>query len=291
MSVSIVFEGPEGVGKTTQSTLLAEFLRRYTNAPVLQVREPGGTKVGEAIRQLLFTEDFKDMHPNTFLNLFTGARSEVMHKVVFPFLRDKPEGVSVGDRDWWSSFTLQKNDGVDENYIRNTQEPYMNYPDTTIYLDLPAEESMIRVEVAEAIGERRNWRDKVRLETYHSIRNNYLMLVKEHRDKTYIIDGFKSPWDILWESASKTFDIMSKNEGCRELGEDCLRKFTRDDITKIAHYLDKEHYYNFEKNTELEEKSRKLRGFPDKETLRRQMYQEWHEWGIDGEVGRGLERK
>ncbi|KKR30435.1 dTMP kinase [Candidatus Woesebacteria bacterium RIFCSPHIGHO2_01_FULL_39_32] len=288
MSVSIVLEGPEGVGKTTQSTLLASFLEQFVKSPVLRIREPGGTPIGEAIRNLLFTEEFSDMSPNTHLLLFTAARNELITKKVRPWRSENPNGISVADRSWWSSIALQQVDGADISYIHNMQNPFKWYPTLTFYLDLPAEESMIRVETAKRLGGKRNWRDDVGIEIYCAIRTNYLSLAESQKNRVCVIDAFKNPWDILYEVSGQILNIMTEDKGCREAGIDRLKEFSLDSITDFARLLNEKGLYSFNENQQLVEEVRRSLGFPSKELLRESMYKDWNDWGFtELQGGRG----
>ncbi len=82
----IVFEGADGVGKSTQVGLLADWLAAAGREPVV-VREPGGTPVGEAIRQVLLQPEHV-MAPLTETLLFGAARHEVVERVIRPALAD-----------------------------------------------------------------------------------------------------------------------------------------------------------------------------------------------------------
>ena len=75
----IVLEGPEGVGKTTQVSRLAEYLDAV-QVPHVRFREPGGTELGERIRSLLLDHDF-DMHARAETLLFLAARAQLAHVI------------------------------------------------------------------------------------------------------------------------------------------------------------------------------------------------------------------
>jgi dTMP kinase len=83
--IFITFEGPEGCGKSTQSHLLCEYLRkRY---PVVHTREPGGTALGERVRSVLLHSGSVGICDMAELFLFEAARSQIVREVILPALR------------------------------------------------------------------------------------------------------------------------------------------------------------------------------------------------------------
>ena len=86
--VFITFEGTEGCGKSTQVQRLAARLGQ-SDVPFLLTREPGGTAIGETIRDLLqFAPEGKDMKPETELLLFEASRSQLVREVIEPALAE-----------------------------------------------------------------------------------------------------------------------------------------------------------------------------------------------------------
>src|SRR5881628_3332318 len=82
----ITFEGSEGCGKSTQVQLLATHLK-ILGVPFLVTREPGGTAIGESIRELLqFAPQSAGMTPETELLLFEASRSQLVREVIKPAL-------------------------------------------------------------------------------------------------------------------------------------------------------------------------------------------------------------
>src|SRR6476619_8097174 len=82
----ITFEGSEGSGKSTQVDRLAARLKRC-GVPYLLTREPGGTPIGESIRDLLqFAPHNSNMTPETELLLFEASRSQLVREVIKPAL-------------------------------------------------------------------------------------------------------------------------------------------------------------------------------------------------------------
>ncbi|SHF06234.1 dTMP kinase [Seinonella peptonophila] len=81
----ITFEGPEGVGKTTQVKRISEAFNRL-NIPFIAVREPGSTKIGDQIRSLLLDPQFQMMTIKTEMLLFAAARAQLIEEVIRPAL-------------------------------------------------------------------------------------------------------------------------------------------------------------------------------------------------------------
>ncbi len=136
----IVFEGIDGVGKTTQSKLLADNLQKE-GFPVLLTVEPGGTSFGRYIKKILTEQP--DLHPTTRLMLFMAARRENVALV--------REALSAGthvicDRFLWSTLAYQGSMGVSTGLIRSAHALVSDglAPDCTVYLDMDPELAIAR---------------------------------------------------------------------------------------------------------------------------------------------------
>ena len=79
----IVMEGPDGSGKTTQINLLKEYLEE-AGYECLITREPGGTVIGEEVRQLILNPEHKEMSPVTEMLLYAASRAQLVHEVIGP---------------------------------------------------------------------------------------------------------------------------------------------------------------------------------------------------------------
>lgn len=140
----IAFEGAEGVGKTTQIRLLASFLES-AGIPLVVTREPGGTSVGEGIRELVLRGSGGPVPPRTELLLILAARAAFVREVVSPALADGRWVLS--DRFDLSTFAYQGfGRGIDLERIKqlNSYATGRLVPDLYLVLDLPADEGMAR---------------------------------------------------------------------------------------------------------------------------------------------------
>jgi dTMP kinase len=139
----ITLEGGEGAGKSTSLAFVREFLEQ-TGKRVLVTREPGGTPLGEKIRELLL-HGRDDMHLNTELLLMFAARAEHVARVIRPALA---EGTCVVcDRFTDATYAYQGGGrGVAEARIRVLEDWVQQglRPDLTLLLDIPVEQGLGR---------------------------------------------------------------------------------------------------------------------------------------------------
>jgi dTMP kinase len=146
----IVFEGAEGAGKTTQIKLIAERLAT-AGVPVLGVREPGGTPVGDAIREILLDSEHH-IHPAAEALLFMASRAELIARDVAPALARGD--VVLLDRFFLSTYAYQiVGRGLPEEEVRAANRLATGglVPHLTLLLDVPPAEGLGR---ADARGKR-----------------------------------------------------------------------------------------------------------------------------------------
>lgn len=139
----VVFEGAEGTGKTTQIRLLVEELGRR-GIECLAVREPGGTPVGDVIRELLLSPEHR-ISPTAEALLFIASRAELMSGLVSPSL--ERGAVVILDRFFLSTYAYQVvGRGLPEEDVRaaNRLATAGLVPDVTLLLDLPVKEGLAR---------------------------------------------------------------------------------------------------------------------------------------------------
>ncbi len=144
MSLFITFEGPEGSGKSTQARLLYE--RLHTRGyPVISVREPGGTRIGDLIRRIVLDLQHTEMASTTETLLFSAARAQLVSQVIQPYLEQG--GVVLCDRYADSTYAYQGyglGRNMEELKALTAAATGGLLSDITLYLDLSAEEGLER---------------------------------------------------------------------------------------------------------------------------------------------------
>jgi len=143
----IVLEWVVGTGKSTQSKKLAAWFRdQEPDREVVEVREPGGTEIAEAIRTLVqATEFWEEMSPLTDIYLYASARAQLLEWVVRPAL--SRWAIVISDRSFTSSLTIQwvaQWLGMDRVREINKQAVRDTMPDMILFMDLDVDEWLAR---------------------------------------------------------------------------------------------------------------------------------------------------
>jgi dTMP kinase len=140
----ITFEGPDGSGKTTQVAQISEILRKR-GYHVLLTREPGGTAIGNQIRDVLHDMKNKVMNPRAELLLYNASRAQIVAEVIKPHLA--AGGLVLCDRFFDSTMAYQGyGHGLDLTMLRTIIDFATDglRPDITFFLDISAEEGIQR---------------------------------------------------------------------------------------------------------------------------------------------------
>jgi dTMP kinase len=178
----ITFEGPEGSGKSTQSALLARRLRGDGHE-VVEVREPGGTAIGEEIRETLLRSSHPDMLPLTELFLFLAARTQIVDEVILPELEGG--GVVVCDR-FADSTTVYQGmaRGIERDVVDRLNALACRdlKPDLTLLLDLDPDVGLARLT-------EKNRLDRETQSFHARVRAGYLALAQEEPGRFRIVDA------------------------------------------------------------------------------------------------------
>lgn len=200
----VTFEGPEGSGKSTQITRLAGRLRAG-GREVVATREPGGTEIGEQIRNIVIHNARGDeMCPEAELLLYTAARAQLVREVIAPALRRG--AVVLSDRYLDSSAVYQ---GVGRNLPADSVDHVNRFavggimPHLTLVIDVPVEVSLARIR--QRASELPDRMERVDLGFFQNIRDGYLALARRWPERVMVIDGTQNPEAIeqqIWAAVS-----------------------------------------------------------------------------------------
>ncbi|MDR1811554.1 MAG: dTMP kinase [Candidatus Fibromonas sp.] len=192
----ICLEGIDGSGKSTQIASL-ESLFKSRGLEVLKIREPGGTEISEAVRQILLNPAHKGkMSDITELLLYNAARAQLLHESIKPALE---KGVAVlADRFAYSTLAYQGygrglNMDTIKNLLRVTCGDF--FPKTFI-LDIPVSLSRERQQKDKSRGKA----DRIEQEDngfFERVRQGYRAIAKENPETCVLLDATRPPEDIF----------------------------------------------------------------------------------------------
>ena len=196
----ISFEGIEGSGKSTQAKRLAEYFRS-TGQNVIDTVEPGGTNIGQQIRELLL-EPANQMEPLTELLLYYASRAQHVREVIYPAILDNR--IVITDRFSDSTVAYQGYArGIDLKLLSRLNEivnPDLK-PFLTFMLDLDVEEGLKR-------NRKASKEDRFELETvefHNRVRKGFLQIASEEPERVKVIDASRNP-DEISEEIIKTIE-------------------------------------------------------------------------------------
>ena len=189
MGLFVTFEGPEGSGKTTQIRLLADWLGEQGQA-ILTTREPGGTRIGEAIRNVLLSPAHTEMCAEAEILLFSAARAQIVRETLQPHLARG--GVVLCDRFADSTLAYQ---GYGRLLDLDTLRQITLFatgglvPALTICLDLPVVEGLRRKQG----GDQAEWNrmERERLDIQERVRLGYLALAAAEPQRWFVLDALR----------------------------------------------------------------------------------------------------
>jgi dTMP kinase len=203
----ITFEGPEGSGKTTQAARLADRLRAE-GLTVLQTREPGGTRTGEAIRNILQHDAAGEpLCAQAEVLLFAASRAQLVQHVILPALERGTWVISDRFADSTTAYQgYGRGFGPETMLAINAFAVGVAQPDMTLLLDLEIETGMRRMEERNAAGNR--GRDRIEREDlafHRRVRDGYLELAARWPERFRVINSTPHPdevHELIWQTVS-----------------------------------------------------------------------------------------
>jgi dTMP kinase len=189
MGFFVTLEGPEGSGKSTQARLLAEYLTSC-GEDVLLTREPGGTAIGDQIREILHSLENTALTPAAELLLYNAARAQIVAEVIQPAL--KAGKIVLSDRYADSTIAYQGyGRQLDLGLVKRITELATGglKPDLTFFIDVTVEEGLGRRKDGRSRGEEWNRMDSLSREFYERARAGYFEMMREGPQRWVHIDG------------------------------------------------------------------------------------------------------
>ncbi len=189
----ITLEGPEGSGKTSHVPALVEYLREK-GYRVFPTREPGGTSIGEQVRQVIHDLKNVEMHPRTETLLYQAARAQIVEQVIRPRLAAGE--IVLSDRYADSTIAYQ---GYGHQQDLDQVKALVKYatgglvPDLTVLLDIDVEAGLKR---KTQNGAEWNRLDAYTIEFHQRVRKGYLEMVKAEPGRWVLIDASPA-WDAV----------------------------------------------------------------------------------------------
>ena len=199
--IFIVFEGIEGSGKSSHSLSLVKKLKSL-KVPCVYLREPGGTKEAECIRNFLLKNENKKFDSLTDTLLYLAARNENFLRKIKPFYKKK---IIICDRFVDSTLAYQHYGlGVKKHFINFVNKEIMGTikPDYTFLMYLNVNKSILRISNRKII----NRYDKFKKSFYKKVQNGFLKISNKNKSKYMIINSsnkFETNQTIIFNQVKK----------------------------------------------------------------------------------------
>lgn len=204
----ITLEGLDGSGKTTQFHPLVAWLESQGRR-VLALREPGGTEIGERIRDVLHDHKHADMDARAELMLYCASRAQLMSARILPHL--EAGGVVVCDRFADSTLAYQGyGRGLDVNFLRQLLHFVTRgrWPDLTLYFEIDSAVSLRR----RADGGEWNRMDAESEAFYRRVQVGYAELIAADPARWIRVDATQAPDAVGAEVIARAMEALAKPE-------------------------------------------------------------------------------
>lgn len=199
----ITFEGPEGSGKSTHSKRLCNFLKKR-GYPVLHLREPGGTKISEAIRKILLAKKNREMDIKTEMFLYLASRAQLVKEKIVPALNkgrvvilDRFQDSTLAYQGYGGGISLSFLDKLGR-FVTGGLEP-----DLTFFLDIGTKEGL----------KRSGYKDRMEKKSFafhQRVRRGYRKLVEKNSRRFFAIKADRDIDTISKTIQKKIMEIISR---------------------------------------------------------------------------------
>ena len=182
--IFIVMEGPDGSGKSTQIELLKEYLKEQGHE-IIVTREPGGTVIGEEIRDIILNPSHKAMSDVTEMLLYAASRAQLMSEVIGPALEEGK--IVISDRFVDSSIVYQGiARGLGIETVSNINGPGIGIykPDCIFFIDISEEEGLRRKKEQKKLDRM----EQESIDFHHMVSEGYRRVLSDRVEVVYI-DG------------------------------------------------------------------------------------------------------
>ncbi|MEK7165445.1 MAG: dTMP kinase [Patescibacteria group bacterium] len=202
----ITFEGGEGAGKSIQVEILTSHLHE-DNYPIVVTREPGGTRIGEQVRDITHSQENVDLESTTEAYLMAAARAQHVSQIIEPAL--EAGKIVVCDRYVDSSIAYQGyGRKLGAATISQLNELAINgaIPNLTILLDIDTEKGLRRRHKSTKSKDRLDVQQR---DFYERVHRGYLELVENHPSRFVKVDASRSIEKVaveIWTEVKKRLD-------------------------------------------------------------------------------------
>jgi dTMP kinase len=189
----ITFEGLDFSGKSTQAKLLHEYFLVKKKKSIL-LREPGGTKISEKIREILLDREHLEMYPLTEFFMFSASRSQLVNEIIKPHLKKK--FIVICDRYFDSSSAYQGYGGnldMKKVDIVNSFAIGGLIPDLSFLINLSPSQAFSRAQNGDKLKDRI---ENKKLSYYKKVYEGFMEIADKNKKRFVILDGTKSIKDI-----------------------------------------------------------------------------------------------
>lgn len=192
----ISFEGIDGCGKSTLMDQLSQWLGKAA-IPFVRTREPGGTSIGEKIREILLDPACAEMGSRTEVLLYSASRAQLTDQVILPAIKkgawvltDRFADATFAYQGYGRGFDLERLKTVQEWTTRDV------WPDKTVLLDCDVETALDR------LGGRSGKKDRIEredLDFHRKVRNGYLQLARLEPERFLVLDAGRPLEEVIEE--------------------------------------------------------------------------------------------